>query len=42
MLIHSALCEFPTKRYEIRIAKEPLVSAIEPLLHYNTAIIVIQ
>ena len=26
-----------TGRYEIRLAKEPLFAAIEPLLHSNTA-----
>ena len=31
-----------TKRYEIRLVKEPLFVAIEPLLHYNTATVVIQ
>ena len=29
-------------RYEIRLANEPLFSAIEPLLHYDTATVVIQ
>ena len=33
---------FLTKTYEIRLAKEPFFSAIEPLLHYDTATIVIQ
>ena len=31
-----------TNRYEIRLANEPFLSAIEPLLHFNTAIIFIQ
>ena len=33
---------FRTKRNGIRLANEPLFSAIEPLLHANTATIVIQ
>ena len=33
---------FLTNRYEIRLAKEPFFSAIEPLLHYDTATVVIQ
>ena len=31
-----------TKRYEIRLANEPLFSAIEPLLHSNSVTIVMQ
>ena len=31
-----------TKRYEIRLAKEPFFAVIEPLLHSNTATIVIR
>ena len=31
-----------TKRYETRLANEPLFSAIEPLLHSNTVTFVIQ
>ncbi len=42
MFIHSVLCGFRTKRYEIRLANEPFFSAVEPLLHYNTATVVIQ
>ena len=42
MFIYNGLYGFLTNRYEIRLAKEPLSSAIEPLLHSNTAIIVIQ
>ena len=33
---------FRTKRREIRLANEPFYAAIEPLLHYNTAAVVIQ
>ena len=33
---------FRTKRSEIRLANEPFYAAIEPLLHYNTAAVVIQ
>ena len=33
---------FLTKRREIRLANEPFYAAIEPLLHYNTAAVVIQ
>ena len=33
---------FWTKRYEIRLANEPFFAAIAPLLHSNTATIVIQ
>ena len=33
---------FYRKRYEIRLAIEPLFSAIEPLLHSHTATVVIQ
>ena len=33
---------FGAKRYEIRLANELFFSAIEPLLHYNTATFVIQ
>ena len=42
VLTHSMLYGFLTKHYEIRLAKEPFFAAIEPLLHSNTAIIVIQ
>ena len=42
MFIHSMLCGFMTKRYEITLSNEPLFSAIEPLLHSDTANIVIQ
>ena len=28
MFIHSVLCDFRTKRYEIRLAKEPFFVAI--------------
>ncbi len=31
-----------TKRYEIRLANKPFSSAIEPLLHYNTATVIMQ
>ena len=40
--IHSGLCDFLTKLYEIRLANEPFFSAIEPLLHSNTVTIIIQ
>ena len=33
---------FRAKRYEIRLANEPFLSAIEPLLHSDTATVVIQ
>ena len=33
---------FRTKRREIMLANEPFYAAIEPLLHYNTAAVVIQ
>ena len=36
---HSRLCDFMTKRYEIRLAKEPFLDAIAPLLHSNSATI---
>ena len=36
------LCDFLTNRYEIRLAEKPFFSAIEPLLHYDTATVVIQ
>ena len=42
MFIHSELCGFLAKRYEIRLANEPLFSAIAPLLHSNTVTVVIQ
>ena len=42
MFIVSMLCGFLRKRYEIRVTKEPLFSAIEPLLHYNTATVIMQ
>ncbi len=42
MFIHSELCGFLWKSYEIRLANEPLFSAIEPLLHSNTVTVVIQ
>ena len=42
MLIHSVLCGFLEKSYEIRLAKEPFFAAIAPLLHYNTVTVVIQ
>ena len=32
---------FRAKRYEMRLANEPFLSAIEPLLHFNTATFVI-
>ena len=32
---------FRAKRYEIRLSNEPFLSAIEPLLHFNTATFVI-
>ena len=34
----SRLRDFLTKRYEIRLAKEPFFDAIVPLLHYNSAV----
>ena len=33
---------FRTKRYKIRLAKEPLLYAIAPLLHSNSATIIMQ
>ena len=33
---------FRAKRYEIRLAKEPFFSSVEPLLHSNSATIIIQ
>ena len=42
VLIHSELYDFRTKRYEIRPANEPFVVAIAPLLHSNTATVVMQ
>ena len=36
------LCGFMTESYEIRLANEPFFAAIEPLLHSNTATIVMQ
>ena len=42
MFIYSVLCDFLINRYEIRLAKEPFFSAIEPLLCYDTATVVIQ
>ena len=42
MFIHSVLCDFLTKRYEIRLAKEPFFDAIATLLHYNSATIIMQ
>ena len=41
-LIHSVLCGFQEKCYEIRLANEPFFAVIEPLLHSNTATVVIQ
>ena len=41
-LIHSVLCGFQEKCYEIRLANEPFFPVIEPLLHSNTATVVIQ
>ena len=35
--IHSVLCGFMTKHYEIRLSNEPLLYAIAPLLHSNSA-----
>ena len=40
--IHSELCDFRTKHYEIRLANEPLLYAIAPLLHSNSATIIMQ
>jgi len=31
-----------TKRYEIRLAKEPFLDAIAPLLHYDSATFIMQ
>ena len=31
-----------TKRYEIRLAKEPFFDAIVPLLHYNSGTFIMQ
>ena len=42
MLIHSVLCGFLEKCYEIRFAKEPFFAAIVPLLHYNSATFIMQ
>ena len=42
IFIHSGLCDFLTKLYEIRLANEPFFPAIEPLLHSNTVTIIIQ
>ena len=42
LLIHSLLYGFLRKCYEIRLANEPFFSAIEPLLHSNTATVIIQ
>ena len=39
MFIYNGLYGFLTIRYEIRLAIEPLSSAIEPLLHSNSATI---
>ena len=41
-LIHSELYGFLEKYYEIRLANEPLFSAIAPLLHSNSATFIIQ
>ena len=37
--IHSELCGSLTRHYEIRLANEPLLYAIAPLLHSNSATI---
>ena len=42
VLTHSALYGFWTKRYEIRLAKEPFFAAIAPLLHSNSATFIMQ
>ena len=42
MLILSVLYGFIEKCYEIRLAKEPFFAAIAPLLHYNSATVVIR
>ena len=42
VFIHSELCGFRTKRYEIRLANELLLYAIAPLLHSNSATIIMQ
>ena len=42
VFIYNVLCGFWAKLYEIMLAKELFFSAIEPLLHYNTATFVIQ
>ena len=41
-LTHSMLYGFLTKHYEIKLAKEPLFPAIEPLLHSNSATFIMQ
>ena len=40
--IHSELCDFRTKHYEIRLANEPLLYAIAPLLHSNSGTFTMQ
>ena len=42
MFIHSALCGFREKYYEIRVVTELLFSAIEPLLHSYRSTFIIQ
>ena len=42
VLIHSELYDFRTRHYEIRLANELLFSVIAPLLHSNSATIIMQ
>ena len=42
MFIHSVLCDFLEKCYEIKLAKEPFFAAIAPLLYSNSATFIMQ
>ena len=42
MFIHSVLCGFLAKRYEIRLTNEPFFAAIAPLLHSNSGTFIMQ
>ena len=42
VFIHSVLCGFLKKLYEIQLSNEPLFAVIAPLLHSNSATFIIQ